>query len=327
MKFVVISDTHGKHRALQLPKGDVIIHAGDFCHYGSSDDLHDFLLWYKNLEFDTKILIGGNHDFFAAEESEQFAKLLPKEITYLNDSGFDLNGIKIWGSPVQPDLVGWAFGKERGSAMKVHWDLIPQDTEILITHSPPHGILDKSRSGKSIGCEELTKRLSQLEIKFHIFGHVHASYGTKIIGDTTFINASNIDSTKGLVNKPVAFNFFEPTEMENFRKEFQEILTERESHHINDNHRIEKSWLRMTTFLSRDINQTIELLNTASEDEVLWISEVFEDIAEIVKSTAYIECLEHLVQKYPKANLSYIVHIAKESHTFAVQKNNNSTER
>ena len=207
MKFVTISDTHGKHRGLNLPTGEVIIHAGDFCHYGSDSDLHDFLKWYKALDFEVKILIGGNHDFFAAEQSEKFKKLLPKEITYLNDSGITINGINIWGSPVQPDLVGWAFGKERGDAMKPHWDLVPADTDLLITHTPPFGILDKSRSGKSIGCEELSIRLKELKVKIHVFGHVHASYGEKTIGQTKFINASNINSSKGLVNEPITFEF------------------------------------------------------------------------------------------------------------------------
>lgn len=207
MKFIAISDTHGKHRALQLPTGNVVIHAGDFCHYGSDSDLYDFLDWYQSLDFDFKILIGGNHDFFAAEQSERFNKILPENIIYLNDSGTSIKGINIWGSPVQPDLVGWAFGKKRGKAMKVHWDMIPDHTEILITHTPPHGILDKSRSGKSIGCEELSKRLKTLNIKFHIFGHVHASYGQVCLEKTKFINASNINSSKGLVNSPIVFEF------------------------------------------------------------------------------------------------------------------------
>lgn len=207
MKFVTISDTHGKHRALNLPDGDVLIHAGDFCHYGSESDLHDFLDWFQLLDFDTKILIGGNHDFFAAEQPKAFQQLLPTGITYLNDSGATVNGIKLWGSPVQPDLTGWAFGKERGAAMKKHWDLIPLDTEILITHTPPYGILDQSRSGKSIGCKVLTKQLKVLQVKFHVFGHVHASYGRKSIKETEFINVSNMNSAKGLVNEPLVFEF------------------------------------------------------------------------------------------------------------------------
>ena len=207
MKFITISDTHGKHRDLNLPKGDVIIHSGDFCHYGSHDDLYDFLKWYKELEFEIKILIAGNHDFFAAEYSEKFKEILPEEIIYLKDSGIRINEINIWGSPVQPDLTGWAFGKTRGANMKIHWDLIPENTDILITHTPPFGILDKSRSGRSIGCEELSKRLKELQVKFHIFGHVHASYGEYKNEKTNFINASNISSSKGLVNEPITFEY------------------------------------------------------------------------------------------------------------------------
>jgi len=206
MKFIAISDTHGYHRELTLPKGDAIIHAGDFCHYGSHNHGYDFLAWYKDLDFEHKLLIGGNHDFFAAEYPDKFKEVLPKEITYLNDSGTTINGIKIWGSPVQPDLVGWAFGKERGAAMKAHWDLIPTDIDLLITHTPAFGILDKATSGKALGCEELTKKLEKLTLKVHIFGHVHASYGEKVIGTTKFINASNINSSKGLVNKPIIFD-------------------------------------------------------------------------------------------------------------------------
>lgn len=207
MKFIAISDTHGEHRGLELPKGDVIIHAGDFCDHGYEDDMHDFLSWYKALEFETKILIAGNHDFFAAEQSEKFKQILPKEIIYLNDSGVTIKGIKIWGSPVQPDLVGWAFGKQRGRAMKSHWDLIPEDIEILITHTPPSGILDKSTSGMSLGCEELSKKMKQLQVKVHVFGHVHSSYGEVRHEEIHYINASNINSSKGLVNKPIVFEF------------------------------------------------------------------------------------------------------------------------
>lgn len=205
MTFVAISDTHGKHRQLQLPKGDVLIHGGDFCHYGSTDDVRDFLDWYALQDFEYKILIGGNHDFLAYENPEEFLLSLPPGITYLRDSGTTINGIKIWGSPYVPDLVRWAFGERRGRAMRLHWDLIPQDTHVLITHTPPLDILDKTRSGNSIGCEALAVRLKTLQVKYHVFGHVHNGYGTVRIQDTLYMNASNIDSSLGLVNPPISF--------------------------------------------------------------------------------------------------------------------------
>ena len=205
MKFVAISDTHGYHRQLQLPQGDIIIHAGDFCHYGSDEQVLDFLAWYAQTDFKHRLLVAGNHDFFAAEKNKLFRDAVPEGINYLENSGITLEGISFWGSPVQPDLIGWAFGTNRGQSMKYYWDLMPEKIDVLITHTPPYGILDKTSSGRSIGCEELAKKLVWLKPKVHIFGHVHASYGKKETPDTLHINASNINSSKGLVNKPIIF--------------------------------------------------------------------------------------------------------------------------
>lgn len=205
MNFVVISDTHGLHRELFLPEGDIIIHAGDFCHLGNEEHLYDFLEWYRELNFKYKILIAGNHDFFADREPEKFRHLLPRGIIYLNDSGIAIENFKFWGSPVQPDLSSMAFGKPRGEKMNEHWELIPDDIDILITHTPPFGILDKSSRGNSLGCEYLLKKLYFLEPRIHIFGHIHASYGRLKIENTWYLNASNYNSQKGLVNPPVKF--------------------------------------------------------------------------------------------------------------------------
>ena len=206
MKFVVISDTHGLHENLQgLPSGDVIIHAGDFCHFGGAESRTHFLSWYADLNYRYKILISGNHDFYAAENPNSFLDELPTGVTYLNDSGTEIAGLKCWGSPVQPDLIGWAFGRARGEQMKAHWDLIPLDTDILITHTPPRGILDQSSSGKVLGCEELLKKMVWIKPRIHIFGHIHASYGQQRIDDTLYINGSNMNSAKGLVNPPFTF--------------------------------------------------------------------------------------------------------------------------
>lgn len=206
MKFVVISDTHGLHRDLELPDGDAIIHAGDFCGHDDENDAIDFLEWLTEQDFSHKIFIGGNHDFIAANDPDKFEDWIPEGITYLNDSGVEIEGINIWGSPVQPGLEGWAFGKRRDEGMNRHWDLIPWDVHILVTHTPPYGILDQASSGKSVGCEELSKKLFFLNPIVHVFGHVHASYGIEEDDRITFINGSNIETDGGIVNAPITFD-------------------------------------------------------------------------------------------------------------------------
>lgn len=68
---------------------------------------------------------------------------------------------------------------------------IPPDTDILITHGPPFGILDQaSGSGDHQGCRALLDRILQLKPKLHVFGHVHGAHGTFMTEDTLFVNAA-----------------------------------------------------------------------------------------------------------------------------------------
>jgi len=205
MKIISISDTHGLHRDLDLPKGDLIIHAGDISDHGSKEEVIDFLNWFSDLTFPHRIFIGGNHDIFLDENPVDLLEILPTNIKYLNNSTVIIDGIKFWGSPVTPDLEGWAFGKKR-TAMKAHWKYMPTQIDVLITHTPPLGILDKSSRHISLGCSDLLDKVLQINPQFHIFGHVHASYGIEKIGPTTFINTSNIHSLKGLINPPIVFD-------------------------------------------------------------------------------------------------------------------------
>lgn len=210
MKFVVISDTHGLHREMRLPAGDVIVHCGDFCNFGNREHAYDFLDWFRELDFEHKVFIAGNHDRIAADDEAQFWAWIPEGVTYLEDSGVVIEGINLWGSPVQPDLIGWAFGRRRGEAMRAHWDLIPPHTDVLITHTPPYGILDQSSSGQVLGCEVLQERLSSVCPKVHVFGHIHASYGKVQDRSTIYINASSINSQYELINPPVVFDLPTP---------------------------------------------------------------------------------------------------------------------
>jgi Icc-related predicted phosphoesterase len=206
LKFTVISDTHGKHQHLSLSSGDVLIHAGDISGRGSEAEVIDFLNWFGNQNFEHKILIAGNHDFyFEREPPEQIKKILPQNIIYLNDSGTTINNIKIWGSPITPWFYNWAFNRHRGNEIKKHWDLIPADTEILITHGPVFNILDATTRGDRAGCEDLLNRVTAIKPKVHICGHIHEAYGISKKNVTTFINASVLNERYELVNEPIIF--------------------------------------------------------------------------------------------------------------------------
>ena len=89
--------------------------------------------------------------------------------------------------------------------MKAHWDLIPPETDILITHTPPKDVLDQSSKGRSLGREELAYRLAETKVQVHVFGHIHASYGKLEKHGRLYINGSSIQSGKGVRNKPIVF--------------------------------------------------------------------------------------------------------------------------
>lgn len=213
MKITVISDTHGQHRSLKLLKGDLLIHAGDVSKRGHPIEIEDFLDWFSKQKFTYKVFIAGNHDFFFEQAHPRIIEqMIPKGVIYLNDSGCEIDGLKLWGSPITPWFNNWAFNRERGAEIKPHWDLIPIDTDILITHGPPFGILDETVYSKRTGCEELLLKVYQVKPRLHVFGHIHEDYGQYTKGDTTFVNASVLDDHYELVNQPVVINFDEKTE-------------------------------------------------------------------------------------------------------------------
>ena len=206
MKLVTISDTHGKHHSLSLPSGDVLIHAGDISMKGDEASIITFLNWFKLQQFEYKILIAGNHDFYFERASErQIQDLIPQNIIYLNDSSVIINHIKIWGSPITPWFFNWAFNRHRGEAIKRHWDLIPEDTNILVTHGPVFDILDKTKTGQRTGCMDLLNRVNEIKPSVHVCGHIHEAYGITENSGIKFINASVLNEKYELANMPIVF--------------------------------------------------------------------------------------------------------------------------
>ena len=204
MTTTLISDTHFQHKKHQLSGGDMLIHAGDVCGHGTEGEAVAFLKWFEKQPYTHKIFIAGNHDWFFEEYGMTYInKIIPKNIHYLNDSGVEIEGFKIWGSPVQPTFLNWAFNRQRGKEISKHWKLIPADTDILITHGPPFGILDRTISNHNAGCEILLKKVQQIQPKLHVFGHIHEGYGVVQQGKTIFANASSIDQNYQFVNNPI----------------------------------------------------------------------------------------------------------------------------
>lgn len=150
-------------------------------------------------------LIAGNHDYYAETHPEDFAEQVRKlpDVHYLNDSGVEIDGLRLWGSPVQPWFYDWAFNRQRGAEIQEHWALIPKDTQVLITHGPPMGIGDHNGSVNT-GCADLNRTIGELsDLKLHVFGHIHEGYGLYNAGRHTAVNASVLDVRYALVNQPI----------------------------------------------------------------------------------------------------------------------------
>lgn len=211
MKITVISDTHNKHLEInpeKLSGGDMIIHCGDVSSIGKEKEIIDFLDWYNTLPYTYKIFIAGNHDFLFENLSwSEINNILSKypSIIYLNDNWVEIEGFKIWGSPVQPWFHNWAFNRV-GEDIKKHWDIIPNDIDILIVHGGPKyaGYLNRTLGGEDVGCPFLSDTISNLSnLKLFCQGHIHEGRGYFKTGDNKLlVNASVLNRNYVMVNDP-----------------------------------------------------------------------------------------------------------------------------
>lgn len=202
-KIICISDTHGKHgrTELDIPNGDILIHAGDFTSMGTKYQTEVFIEWFGLLPHKHKVLIAGNHDWLAQQKPPELLYMCQMAgITYLDHKSCEIEGIKIFGSPWTPAFCNWAFNYKRGEQAIKIWNVIPDDTNVLITHGPPYGIHDYVEGGAkqsrwntedNVGCKDLLNRINQLkDLRLHVFGHIHCGRGLLDNGRITFINAA-----------------------------------------------------------------------------------------------------------------------------------------
>ncbi len=225
MRIVCISDTHSLHPFMShdIPNGDILIHSGDCTNIGEENDVREFITWFQNIRgFSHKIFIAGNHDFaFEREPSWLNLYIDPNiltehNVTYLEDSELEIvssefsRPIKIYGSPWQPEFYDWAFNLPRnGEVLASRWADIPDNTDILITHGPPHGIRDFTPTNLQVGCELLRSRVFEIRPLLHVFGHIHGAYGGVEVDGITFANASICTERYKPTNKPLVFDLTE----------------------------------------------------------------------------------------------------------------------
>lgn len=192
MKILHLSDTHGYHHQLiNLPDADVLVHSGDFTMNGSQHEAINFMNWFCDLPYAHKIFICGNHDdcLYGANIDG-----LDSNVHYLGNSGVEICGVKFYGVPM--------FMEDCITGRQSHnYDGIPSDTDVLITHSPAYGILDFD-DGINYGSEELLARLSALQLKAHLFGHIHTQHGSKELDDSMYSNGAIMNSNYDHLNSP-----------------------------------------------------------------------------------------------------------------------------
>lgn len=210
MKAVFLSDTHNLHDRIEVPEGDLLVHAGDATMRGRLEEVLAFDAWLETLPHRHKVVVAGNHDFLFERRPGEARQAL-RNAVYLQDSGVEIEGVAIWGSPWQPWFHDWAFNLPRGGSLREVWSLIPEGTDLLVTHGPPYGILDEvvptphapAPPDPHVGCEELLAAVRRIRPRVHLFGHIHEAYGMEVHDGVTFVNASNCNRAYQPVNPPI----------------------------------------------------------------------------------------------------------------------------
>jgi len=203
MKICMLSDTHTYHKQVEMPEAEVVIHCGDYTHTGETHEVIDFLNWFGNQKSMYKIFINGNHEKYVAKMGitkqmvESHNKYHMTNIIYLEDSEVVIDGIKFYGSPWTPEFFPehWAYQLMNDGHADSVWRKIPNDVDVLITHGPVFGKLDKVKpfaryDKENAGCPVLLKKILEIKPKIHVAGHIHSGNGVIQGVNTLFINAS-----------------------------------------------------------------------------------------------------------------------------------------
>jgi Icc-related predicted phosphoesterase len=230
LKIVCISDVHEKWDKLVIPECDLLISSGDYSFRGMPEVVKAFHTWLDKQPAKNIISVQGNHELWVQhnfQEAKQIALAACPRVHFVEHELVTIDGIKIFCSAWTPWFHNWAYNAARTLEdakrmqipyIKDKWKDIPQDTEILVTHGGPHGILDMTYQVDGVtprgrvGCESLMDRIAQIPtLKHHIFGHIHSSYGEKEFRGIKFYNAANCGETYTIDNPVTVFEYEKDT--------------------------------------------------------------------------------------------------------------------
>lgn len=199
MIIQAVSDLHGT--LPDVPACDLLLIAGDVCPV-EDHDIHfqaqwlntTFRAWLSGLHARHVVGVCGNHDFVFEKRPD----LVPTDLpwTYLQDSGCTIEGLRVWGTPWQPRFFDWAFNLDEPE-LAAKWRLIPDGTDVLVLHGPPHGIGDAvpRRGGvvENTGSPSLLERIRAVGPRVVVFGHIHEGRGEYRLGETVLANVTVVD--------------------------------------------------------------------------------------------------------------------------------------
>lgn len=218
LRLVLLSDTHGQQTRLTgdlvVPDGDVLVHAGDCTARGGLHEYTAFLSWFGALPHPHKVFVPGNHDGLFQGSRRGFLRsyaeghgvhiLIDQTLTLA--LGDDRPPLQMWGSPWTPPFRDWHFMADE-ERLEWFYDSMPADLDVLVTHGPPFGILDRNQQGHPCGSRALLEAVSTKPPRVHVFGHIHEGGGQVRLRDgVTFVNASVHDERYQLAHAPITLD-------------------------------------------------------------------------------------------------------------------------
>jgi len=206
IKIVCISDSHRQHWRMDIPDGDILLFAGD-AELDSFNALQDFNNWLGTLNFKHIVVIGGNHDMVLANYVMEEKEMFFSNAIYLENTSVQIEGIKIFGSPYSLRFFSWAFMKSE-KQLEQMWELIPKNTDIVLTHSPCRNILDvTTTTDENCGSFSLRNKIKELQTKIHICGHLHSSHGKYTDYKTDYYNVSMLNDYYQYIFEPTVIYY------------------------------------------------------------------------------------------------------------------------